>query len=800
MENSPYDVINSCEKEEIKGLTLDEVNQRIAEGKVNKVTNKASKSYAKIFFDNFCTFFNLLCFICFFVLLSVAKDTAPSNFLFVVLFVANSIIGVVQEIRAKLAVERLSLVKTPTAKVIRDGVIKEIAVSDLVLDDVIELSQGAQIPADCVVLSGEAEVNESLLTGESIPLKKTKNDSLLSGSFIVSGKCLALITKVGKDAYVQQLTEKAKVYKKTKSKLLDSLNKLIQGISLMIIPVAVGSGLVNYHVSAQSGAVNIPEVVISTCSVVIGMIPCGMFFLTTLSLAVGIIKLSKLNTWVQDMYSLEMLARVNVLCLDKTGTITDGNLTVKTIQPLVDNSDIDINALLFATETAIGDENQTSKAILTYLKDCTNPFEKADYILPFSSTRKYALATFNQKSYVLGAPSFVSPNLCEDILNEINQYMKIGCRVLLFAESDKITCDEPLSNVSPLALVVLEDNVRPEAVQTIGWFQSNDVSVRVISGDDPLTVSEIAKRAGIINADKYVDLTGASDEEVIRYAKEYVVFGRVSPDQKALIVKSLKEENFTVGMTGDGVNDILAMKESDCSVTVASGSGAARNIAHLVLVDDNFNSLPQVVKEGRRVVNNIQRSASLYLMKTLFTFIFALISIATVSKYPFTTGMMLMLEFLIIGVPSVALSVQPNDERIKGKFITYVLYHAVPGAIVLVFNAIAIKLLRNISPLNVNDYYETLLAASLTLGGLVFLTVLCYPYDKFRRILAAIVSVIVLTVIALLTTTNVLEGFFDPPPLYPLKENLHLFGILLGLVVFDYVILLLTALIFKKKS
>lgn len=797
MENSPNDVINRYEKEEIKGLTLEQVNQRIAEGKVNKVKNKASKSYAKIFFDNFCTFFNLLCFICFFVLLSVAKDTAPSNFLFVVLFVANSIIGVVQEIRAKLAVERLSLVKAPTANVIRDGVIKEIAVSDLVLDDVIELSQGAQIPADCVVLSGEAEVNESLLTGESIPLKKTKNDSLLSGSFIVSGKCLALITKVGKDAYVQQLTEKAKVYKKTKSKLLDSLNKLIQGISLMIIPVAIGSGFVNYH---EIGAANIPEVVISTCSVVIGMIPCGMFFLTTLSLAVGIIKLSKLNTWVQDMYSLEMLARVNVLCLDKTGTITDGNLTVKTIKPLVDNSDIDINALLFATETAIGDENQTSKAILTYLKDCDTPVEKADYILPFSSARKYALATFSKNSYVLGAPGFVSSNLCEDILNEINRYMKIGCRVLLFAESDKITCDEPLSNVTPLALVVLEDNVRPEAVQTIGWFQSNDVSVRVISGDDPLTVSEIAKRAGIANADEYVDLTDVTDEEVIRYAKKYIVFGRVSPDQKALIVKSLKQENFTVGMTGDGVNDILAMKESDCSVTVASGSGAARNIAHLVLVDDNFNSLPQVVKEGRRVVNNIQRSASLYLMKTLFTFIFALISIATVSKYPFTTGMMLMLEFLIIGVPSVALSVQPNDERIKGKFITYVLYHAVPGAIVLIFNAIAIKLLRNISPLNVDAYYETLLAVSLTLGGLVFLTVLCYPYDKFRRVLAAVVSVIVLTVITLLTTTEVLEGFFHLPPLYPLKENLHLFGILLGLVVFDYVILLLTALIFKKKS
>lgn len=798
------DLINTSTTENVSevatGLSLDEVNLQIAQGNTNKVKNKATKSYWKIFFDNFCTFFNLLCFICFFVLLSVVKDTAPANYIFVILFVANSVIGVIQEIRAKHAVERLSLVKSPTSKVLRNGAFSEIAVSDLVLGDVIELSQGAQIPADCVILSGAVEVNESLLTGESVPIKKTDEQELLSGSFIVSGKCLAKLTKVGKNAYIQKLTEKAKVYQKTKSKLLDSLNMLIKSISVMIIPVAIGSGIVNYQVSLQSGALNVPDVVIKTCSVVIGMIPCGMFFLTTLSLAVGVIKLAKLNTWVQDMYSLEMLARVNILCLDKTGTITDGNLTVRDIVPLNGFDKADVESLLLKTETAIGDENQTAIAITTYLKNKNVKNETPVYTLPFSSARKYALAAFSDGTLVLGAPNYVTNNLSNEIKDLIASYAKIGCRVLLFAKSDEIAKDETIpSSALPLALVVLEDNVRKEAIETINWFQSNDVAIRVISGDDPLTVAEIAKRAGIFNADKYIDLQNATDDEVIKYAKEYVVFGRVSPEQKALIIKTLKDKEHTVGMTGDGVNDILAMKESDCSITVASGSSAARSLAHLVLVDDNFNSLPKVVGEGRRVVNNIQRSASLYLMKTLFTFAFAIISIATMSSYPFTTGMMLMLEFLIIGLPSVALSIQPNSERIKGKFISYVLYHAVPGAIVLVFNALAIKLFYNAGTLSfTEESYSTLLAASLTLGGLAFLTVLCHPYDKFRRVLAISITAVVLCATALLLTTNVLQGFFDLSPLLPLSDNVMLFVILLGLVCLDYVILLLTRMIFKK--
>lgn len=790
----------ASDKVEIKGLTSDEVNARIAEGKTNKVKNKSAKSYPKIFFDNFCTFFNLLCFICFFVLLTVAKDTAPSNFIFVILFVANSVIGTVQEIRAKHTVERLSLVKAPTAKALRNGEFITVAVSDLVSDDVIELSQGAQVPADGVVLWGQGEANESLLTGESVPVKKCENDELLSGSFIVSGKFLVRLTKVGKDSYVQQLTEKAKVYQNTNSKLLNSLNKIIKTVSLMIIPVAIGSGIVNYQVSLSTGTLNIPEVVISTCSVVIGMIPCGMFFLTTLSLAVGIIKLAKMNTLVQDMYSLEMLARVNVLCLDKTGTITDGNLKVQSIIPLLADDEETILVDLKTLESSIGDENQTATAILDYLNDVkAEPAETFSFALPFSSARKYALASFSSKTLVLGAPSYVMNDLPSEISDKITEQMKIGRRVVLFAKSESVVKDENLpADLIPTALVVLEDNIRKEAIETIAWFQNNDVCVKVISGDDPVTVSEIARRAGITGYDKYIDVHNATDEEIIAAAKKYVVFGRVSPEQKALIIKSIKDAEHVVGMTGDGVNDILAMKEADCSVTVASGSGVARSLAHLVLLDNNFNSLPAVVGEGRRVVNNIQRSASLYLMKTFFTFVFALISVFSFSKYPYTTGMMLMLEFLIIGLPSVALSVQPNSERIKGKFITYVLSHAVPGAIVLVLNALIVKLLHGAPSLNItSEYYSTMSAVALTLGGWAFLVVLCLPFDKFRVALVAAITALTFGACALLTTTNVLSGFFELSPLTPINENLRLFGILSGLVIIDFIVLFVSKIVSK---
>ncbi len=780
-----------------EGLTTEEVNARIAQGLTNKVQNKSSKSYGRIFFDNFCTFFNVLCFTCFFVLLTVIKETAISNYTFVLIFLANSIIGVVQEIRAKKTVEKLSLVKAPTAKVIRNGVEMEIAVSDVVLDDVILLELGNQIPADCVVLEGLVEVNESLLTGESVAVRKTVGDNLMSGSFVSGGKCIARAEKVGKDAYVQTLSEKAKAYQKTRSKLLAAMNAIIKCVSLVIIPIAILSGIVNYNVSAaeNGGVAHVPEVIISTVSVVIGMIPAGMFFLTTLSLAVGIIKLATFNTLVQDMYSLEMLARANILCLDKTGTITDGKMTVKKINAVTDFCG-DARQIIAAMETSLGDKNQTAIALSSYCKDADISEFKSVSVLPFTSARKLSAVSFEEKgTFVIGAPYYVLKDMPIDIDAAIKSATRVGRRVLLLAHSQKpLEGDVLPDDLTPVATVILEDNIRPEAIQTIQWFKENDVSVRVISGDDPLTVSEIARRAGIDGADKYISLKDLSDEEVIdAAASDYVVFGRVSPEQKALIIKTLRENDNTVAMTGDGVNDILAMKEADCSITVASGSGAARSLAHIVLVDDNFNSMPAVVKEGRRTVNNIKRSASLYLMKTLFTIVFAIISIATGARYPYTTGMMMILELFIIGFSSILLSLQPNTERIKGKFIYYVISHSIPGAVILILNALTVKIFYDIPAFQMSEgAYTTLSTLALTLAGLVYLVVLCKPYNTFRGILTIAISTIVLTACALIAFTPLLENFFHLPQLLPLKDNIFNLGILMGLVIIDFPILILS--------
>ena len=793
---------NDGQNLKIIGLTAEEVLSRRQQGLTNKVKRKASKSYLKIFIDNFCTFFNLLCFACFFVLLSVAKDTAISNYFFVILFVANSVIGTIQEIRAKLTVERLSLMKAPTARVLRGGEFLSIPVEEVVLDDVIELSLGSQIPADCVVLEGFIDANESLLTGESVAVRKNVGDKLLSGSFVTGGKCLARAEKVGADSYLQTLSQKAKEYQKTNSKLLNALNAIIKTVSILIVPIAIGTFLVQNHLfeSGQIGQVAGKDptfstgVVIPTISVIIGMIPCGMFFLTTLSLAVGIIKLSKLNTLVQDMYSLEMLARSNVLCLDKTGTITDGRMTVKEIVTIKELS-YPLADVVGAIENALDDSNQTAEAVKDFCKTALSPTLLAK--IPFSSKRKFSAVTFEGLgTFVMGAPDYVMDALPEDIDRQIKAHMSVGRRVLLVAQSNlHIDGDDLPEGLSPCGLVVLEDNVRPEAIETIRWFKENDVKIRVISGDDPMTVSEIAKRAGIEGYDKYVNLYNMSDEEVMDAATKYVVFGRVSPEQKALIVKALKAQKNTVAMTGDGVNDILAMKEADCSITVASGSGAARSLAHLVLLDDNFNSLPQVVKEGRRVVNNIQQSASLYLMKTLFTMIFAIISIASVTSYPFSTGMMLMLEFFIIGVPSVMLSLQPSDKRITGNFIKYVLSHAVPGATILIFNAVMVKLVYTVPTLTeffraTSDTYSTLATLVLTLGGWVFLVTLCYPFNKFRGGLCIVATVVIFTICTLLVSTSVLFGFFQLQSLVPLSENLSKILLVIGLLVVDFPLLL----------
>ena len=728
-----------------EGLTTAQVEKRQAEGLTNRVKNKYSKSYAQIICGNLFTFFNLLCALCI-VALVLFKDDNITDYFFVVVYVINLFIGIIQEIRSKITVEKLSLVKAPMSRIIRNGTQIEVPTSDLVLNDVVLLATGNQIPCDSVILSGEVDVNESLLTGESVAVRKGVGEKVFAGTYISSGNCSVKVDRIGDDCYVQRLSARAKKFKKSSSQLLNTMNTIIKTVGLLIIPVSALMGVVNYSVISKTaemaGATSfeiLKQAVPKTVSVIIGMIPSGMFLLTSMALAVGVIRLSKNHTLVQDMYSLEMLARIDVLCLDKTGTITDGHMNVSSVVQLSPTI-MPLRDIVGSMQNALRDNNMTSIALNESFELSSAMSPKK--ILPFSSDRKYSAVTFiDYGTYVLGAPDFVMKNIPNKVRIIIQQNMMLGARVLMLAHSpQEMTGDKAPSSLKPMALIILNDNVRADAIKTIKWFKDNGVMIKVISGDDPITVSEIAKRAGVDHSEAFINLDGLNNKEVFEIATKYTVFGRVTPEQKAVLVKALKAQGHTVAMTGDGVNDILAMKESDCSITVASGSDATRNIAHLVLMDNNFNSMPLVVKEGRRVINNIQQSSSLYLMKTLFTLIFAAISIFSQEEYPFTTGKMIALEFLVIGMGSFFLSLQPNNNRVKGSFLQKVFSNALPGALILVFNIYALQIITKYIGLDIPpEIEETMQVYLITFGGIVYLYRVCEPLDVYRGILYSVI-------------------------------------------------------------
>lgn len=722
-----------------KGLTDEQVNERVLEGNTNYVENRNTKTYKSIFFGNIFTFFNLLCFVVAGALIAVK---AWSNLVFMLVILANMVIGIVQEIKAKKTIEKISLVTAPTAVVVRNGTQIDVPVSDIVLDDVILFTLGKQICADCIVMEGEVEVNESLLTGESNPIKKRKGDVLLSGSFIVSGKCFAKADKIGSSSYTAQLAVKAKEYKKAKSELLNSLNLIIKIIGIIIIPLAI---LTFYNNFNQVDA-TINSTIKKTAGSVIGMIPAGMFLLTSLALAVGVIKLAKKRTLVQDLYSIEMLARTDVLCLDKTGTITDGTMKVNSVIQLNSSLDNTINEIVGSMLTALDDNNQTSRALATYFGYSKELSAKE--ILPFSSKRKLSAVTFkNNQTFAFGAPEFILKTKNVEIEKLVKQYASKGFRVLLLAKCEGgIVKDNISSKVTPVALIVIEDRIREHAAETIEWFKQNGVEIKIISGDNPLTVSEVSKRVGVENAGNYISLEGLSEQQVIDAAGKYSVFGRVSPEQKFILVKALKSKGHKVAMTGDGVNDILALKEADCSIAMASGSEATRNVSHLVLLDSNFNSMPNVVAEGRRVVNNIQKSSSLYLMKTLFTIMITILCLIFSIKYPFSTNQILLLEWCVIGFPSFCLALQPNTEKIKGRFLVNLIAKSLPGALIFVVNVVACYIFTQFT--GCADQFATMGSLVLTFSGLLVLYNVCKPIDVFRGILVA--AMIVMSVLMII--------------------------------------------------
>ena len=720
--------------------------------------------------------------------LALLSAHAPiSQFTFVLIFLCNISVGIFQEIRAKKKIDKLSILSSPTAKVVRSSKKKEIPISELVLDDILLLGAGQQVPADCIMLDGTAELNESLLTGESVPVKKENGETLYAGSFVASGHCAVRVDKIGEDTYISKLTARAKKYKRPNSEIMNSINLFIKVIGFAIIPIGIFMFLTNFKnlggswadvganggffavMLSNNGIMN--ETVQKTCSVIIGMIPSGLLLLTTVALSVGMIRLAKYNTLVQDMYSLEMLARVNVLCLDKTGTITDGRMKVSDCMLLNNSTDYSVDDILGSMLASLNDNNQTSIAL--YERFGHSSALQATAVMPFSSARKLSAVTFGEAgTFAMGAPEFVLKPMPIRVEKIVKQYAQMGLRVLVVAHSPAQIQGDKLPTVfRPIAIITLSDNIRPDAIETIKWFRENDVAVKVISGDNPVTVSEVARRAGIKNASQFLSLEGLSDLEVETAANQYTVFGRVTPEQKAILIRAIKKAGNTVAMTGDGVNDILAMKEADCAVSVASGSDAARNVSNLVLQDNNFGSMPKIVNEGRRVINNIKDSASLYIMKTLLTLTLALVCIFTGSAYFFTTNNMLMFEVLISAIPSFVLSLQPNTNRVKGKFIPFVVSRAMPGALTMAFGILTIYIINQTSLASIFEFttatgetasvYNAMMMMTLTFTGLVMLLRICQPLNVIRAVLFGSMAALCITVLAVPFLGNIVYEGWD---------------------------------------
>lgn len=675
----------------ITGLTDEEVRQRVEEGLTNRADISTDKTTKEIVISNVFTYFNLIFLVITILLIMVGSFR---NLTFLPIIIGNTVIGIVQEIRAKKTLEKMSLLNAPRADVIRNGSVKQISTEELVKDDVILLTAGKQICADAVVISGNIQVNESLLTGEADEVEKTEGSTLMSGSFVVSGECYARLEKVGNESYISKLSLEAKsMGGKEQSEMIRSINLIVKWVGIVIIPI----GLILFWQSHFVNGESITKSVTSTVAAIIGMIPEGLYLLTTVALALSTMKLARKKVLLHDMKSIETLARVDVLCVDKTGTITEPDMKLKEIF-LCKNSGADgtqtaltldeLKSLILDYANASVDNNATMLALKAYAADALTNNTSALHRTAvsqqaFSSSLKYGSVTFSDGTYLLGAPEFIMHEDFARIEEEIIPYADKGDRVLLFARYDGENVENGINgSVTPLGFVALANPIRENAVKTFEYFKSQGVAIKVISGDNPRTVSRIAIQAGIESAESFVDAATLDTEDKTADAvNKYTVFGRVTPKQKKQLVKALQAKGHTVAMTGDGVNDILAMKDADCSVAMASGSEAAAQAAQVVLLDSDFAHMPDVVYEGRRVVNNIQRSASLFLVKNIFSLLLSLFSVILMVTYPLEPAQVSLISMFTIGVPGFLLALEQNKDRIKGHFITNVMLKALPGGL-----------------------------------------------------------------------------------------------------------------------
>ena len=711
-----------------KGLTSQQVQEHRLHGWTNKAVEPPSKTTKEIVHENVFTYFNLI-FVVLAVLLCLVGSFRDLTFLPVI--IANTLIGIIQEIRAKQVLDKLTMLNAPRASVVRDGKRTVINAEDLVVDDIVIFKAGDQVCADAEVSAGEVQVNESLLTGEADEITKRKGDKLMSGSFIVSGQCHARLDKVGEDSYISKLTLQAKAMQsKEQSEMIRSLDKLVKCVGVAIIPI----GIVLFSQAFFIQHDGFRESVTSMIAAVIGMIPEGLYLLASVALAVSSIRLAQKKVLLHDMKCIETLARVDVLCVDKTGTITENTMKV---QKLIKTDEYDekekgaLSLLVGDFAAAMTNDNITMAALKGYFTKASG--KKALSKTGFSSATKYSSVTFEDGAYVLGAPEFVLKEKYDDYAEEIAEYASTGARVLAFGIYDGEVDGKPLTHgILPFGFVLLANPIREAAKETFEYFAEQGVEVKVISGDNPVTVSNVAKQAGIKNADRYVDASEFEDEQSMRKALlNNTVFGRVTPSQKRKFVRILKEAGHTVAMTGDGVNDVLALKDADCSIAMASGSDAAVQASQLVLLESDFSCMPEVVLEGRRVVNNIQRSASLFLVKNIFSFLLSVASVVFMFTYPLEPSQVSLISMFTIGVPAFFLALEPNKNMIKGHFLTNVLLKALPAALTDALAVAALVIFGRTFDVSSTDI-STAATMLLAIVGFMILYKISAPMNKIR--------------------------------------------------------------------
>ena len=712
------------------GLSEKEVRDRIAAGQVNTAAGNVSKTKKQIFRTHLLTYFNFLNLVLGALVLSTGS---LRDMTFLITIVANSVIGIVQELRVKSLVDKLSVITASKAKVIRAEGEAELPLDQLVLDDLVRLETGDQIGADCILLNGQGvEVNESMITGESVPVKKAAGDTLLSGSFLVAGSCVARVIHVGEANYATILASQAKNKKRASSEMQLAINRIIKTVGFIIIPV----GIMLFLSQRAIEGITRNELILNTVSGVIGMIPEGLVLLTSVSFIVGVGKLAMKQALVQEMEAIEALARVNVLCLDKTGTITTGQLEVEQVIPCGSMSEEQIQVAMQEITYAFGDVNPTQQA----LKDHYTEHEgwPADDVIPFSSARKYRAVSFagGKGAYVLGAPEFIMP-AGAPVLEECNTHAAKGLRVLLLASVERLNTENgSVEGPVPQAMILISDCVRKEAASTFAYFKSQNVAIKVISGDNPATVSQIAVKAGLAGGERYVDAQTlpADPEQLRKVVDKYTVFGRVTPEQKQRLVKAYQANQKVVGMVGDGVNDVLALKDADCGIAMAAGSDAARQVAHIVLLDSDFIHLREIVREGRSIIANIERVSALYLTKTIYSVLLCVIFIMLGRSYPFTPIQLMLVSVLCIGIPSFFLALEPNEGVSSRGFLMHVLRISLPGALTMVFSMLIVQWASSLLGFDavMTSTYNVLLSGFISMMVLIMV---CSPMNRLRNIL-----------------------------------------------------------------